>query len=91
MISKARLLLLAILYFTVIALAVQVVMNRFEARGLFSDLQRLENKNDALMAQWSRLKLEEGTLLNHVIVESRARQELNMRLPHYEMIQVIYE
>lgn len=91
MITKWRLFLVGILYLSVILLAIQVVMNRFEARGLFSDLQRLENKNDALIAQWSRLKLEEGTLLNHVVVETRARQELNMRLPHYEMIQVIYE
>lgn len=91
MINKWRLFLMGILYISVIMMAVQVVMNRFQARGLYSELQNLENKNDALVAQWSRLKLEEGTLLNHVVVETRARQELNMRLPSFGMIQVIIE
>ncbi|MCK5725493.1 MAG: cell division protein FtsL [Thiotrichaceae bacterium] len=89
--NKWRLFLMGILYISVIMMAVQVVMNRFQARGLYSELQNLENKNDALVAQWSRLKLEEGTLLNHVVVETRARQELNMRLPSFGMIQVIIE
>lgn len=82
---------MGILYIMVIAFAVQIVMNRFQARGLYSDLQHIKNKNDALVAQWSRLKLEEGTLLNQVVVETRARQELNMRLPNFGMIKVIRE
>ncbi len=83
--------LVVILYVSVIATAIQVVMNRHQARSLFSELQQLEKERDRLTAQWSRLKLEEGTLLNQVVVETRARQEMNMRLPRRSEIRVIHE
>lgn len=83
--------LIALLYVGVIAAAIQVVLNRHHARSLFSELQQLEKERDTLTAQWSRLKLEEGTLLNQVVVETRARQEMNMRIPRQSEIKVIYE
>lgn len=86
-----KFLLTAVLYVSVIFLAVKVVMNRHEARNLFSELQQLEKERDKLTALWSRLKLEEGTLLNQVVVETRARQEMNMRVPRRSDIKVIHE
>ena len=86
-----KLLLTAVLYVSVILLAVKVVMNRHEARNLFSELQHLEKERDKLTALWSRLKLEEGTLLNQVVVETRARQEMKMRVPRRSDIKVIHE
>ncbi len=83
--------LVVVLYVSVIATAIKVVMNRYEARNLFSELQQLEKERDRLTAQWSRLKLEEGTLLNQVVVETRARQELNMHVPSQAAIKVIHE
>ena len=86
-----KLLLTAVLYVSVIVLAVKVVMNRHEARNLFSELQHLEKERDKLTALWSRLKLEEGTLLNQVVVETRARREMRMRVPRQSDIKVIHE
>ncbi len=86
-----KLSLMTVLYVGVIGVAVQVVMNRHEARNLFSQLQQLEKERDSLTAQWSRLKLEEGTRLNQLVVETRARQELNMRVPRQADITIIHE
>ncbi len=86
-----KLLLAAVLYASVISLAVKVVMNRHESRNLFSELQNLEKERDKLTALWSRLKLEEGTLLNQVVVETRAKKEMNMRMPRRSDIKVIHE
>ncbi len=83
--------LVAVLYVGLIATAIKVVMNRHEARSLFSELQQLGTERDSLTAQWSRLKLEEGTLLNQVVVETRARQEMNMRVPRQSNITIIHE
>lgn len=83
--------LMVLLYVGVIVVAIQVVMNRHQARTLFSELQQLEKERDSLTAQWSRLKLEEGTLLNQVVVETRARQEMNMRVPRQSEVKVIHE
>ena len=83
--------LVTVLYLSVIVVAIKVVMNRHEARSLFSQLQQLETERDALTAQWSRLKLEEGTQLNQVVVETRATQEMNMRVPRQSGIKIIYE
>ncbi|MEE9303965.1 MAG: cell division protein FtsL [Thiotrichaceae bacterium] len=86
-----KVLLIAVLYVGVIVTAIKVVMNRHEARNLFSELQQLEKERDSLTAQWSRLKLEEGTRLNQVVVEKRARQEMNMRVPRQSDIKIINE
>ncbi len=86
-----KLSLVAVLYLSVIVVAIKVVMNRHEARNLFSELQHLETERDSLTAQWSRLKLEEGTRLNQVVVETRSRQEMNMRVPRQSDIEVIHE
>jgi cell division protein FtsL len=83
--------LLLLLYVAVIFVAIKVVMNRHEARILYGDLQSLEKEHDRLIAQWSRLKLEEGTLFNQVVVERRAKQELNMIIPKHNKIRVIVE
>ncbi len=83
--------LLLLLYVAVIFVAIKVVMNRHEARILYGDLQALEKEHDKLTAQWSRLKLEEGTLFNQVVVERRAKQELNMIIPKHNKIRVIVE
>ena len=83
--------LLILLYISVIALAIKVVLNRHETRTLYGELQQLEKERDKLTARWSRLKLEEGTLFNQVVVERRAKQDLNMRMPKQSEIRVIIE
>ncbi|KAG1661905.1 Peptidoglycan D,D-transpeptidase FtsI [Nymphon striatum] len=54
-------------------------------------LQVLEKERDKLAAQWSRLKLEQGTALNQVRVEQYARWDLEMKIPKASEIKVVRE
>lgn len=89
--SRATLLGLFLLYLLVIVLALVVVANRHHARQLFAEMQKLDKENAELSADWSRLRLEQSTLLNQVFVESRAKQELGMQKPSADNIKVIRE
>lgn len=92
-IAKARwqLPFLVFLFVSVVFVAIKVVVHRHESRTLFMELQILEKERDKFAAQWSRLKLEQGTLLNQVSVEQQARGELNMRMPKRSDIKVVHE
>jgi len=83
--------LLAILFVTVIFVAIKTVVHRHESRTLFMQLQVLEKERDKLAAQWSRLKLEQGTMLNQVRVERNARLDLGMKMPKTSEIKTIRE
>lgn len=89
--SRATLFALALLYLLVIALALVVVTNRHHARQLFAEVQKLDKESAEISADWSRLKLEQSTLLNQVFVESRAKQELGMQKPSADNIKVLRE
>lgn len=89
--SRGSLLGLFLLYVLVIGMALMVVANRHHARQLFAELQKLEKERDELGAEWSRLKLEQSTLLNQVHVETRAKTELKMQKPTADNIRVIRE
>ncbi len=89
--SRGSLLGLLLLYVLVIGMSLLVVANRHHSRELFADLQRLEKERDELSADWSRLKLEQSTLLNQVHVENRSREVLNMQKPSADNIKVIRE
>ena len=83
--------LLAVLFVAVIFVAIKTVVHRHESRTLFMQLQVLEKERDKLAAQWSRLKLEQGTMLNQVRVEQNARWELGMQMPKTSEIRMIKE
>lgn len=83
--------LLVILFVAVIFVAIKTVVHRHESRNLFMQLQVLEKERDKLSAQWSRLKLEQGTMLNQVRVEQSARWELGMQMPKASEIKMIRE
>lgn len=89
--NRGGLLSLALLYFLVIALALVIVVNRHHSRQLFAELQKLEKERDELSADWSRLKLEQSTLLNQVHVETRSKQVLKMQKPSADNLKVIRE
>jgi cell division protein FtsL len=73
--------LLLILFVLVVFTAIKTVSQRHEARSQFVKLQTLEKERDKLAAQWSRLKLEQSTMLNQVRVERLASRDLNMQIP----------
>ena len=83
--------LLAVLFVTVIFVAIKTVVHRHESRTLFMQLQELEKERDKLSAQWSRLKLEQGTSMNQVRVEQKARWDLGMRLPKASEVKLVRE
>lgn len=86
-----RLILLAISFVAIIFIAVKTVVQRHEARSLFVEMQKLEKERDVLAAQWSRLKLEQGTVLNQVSVERQARWDLGMKTPKASEVKMIRE
>jgi cell division protein FtsL len=69
------------LFVAVVFAAIKTVSQRHEARSQFVKLQKLEKERDKLAAQWSRLKLEQSTMLNQVRVERLASRDLNMQMP----------
>ena len=89
--SKWSLALLAVLYFVVVVVAIVVVMLRHESRGLFLEHQKLEKQHNILIAQWSRLKLEQGVMLNDIYVERKARENLGMSIPKAKDIRMVAE
>jgi len=89
--SKWQLALLMVLYFLVVVVAVVVLMHRHQSRGLFVEYQNLEKQHNVLIAQWSRLKLEQGVVLNEIYVERKARENLGMRIPKAKDIRMVIE
>ncbi len=86
-----KLVLLPVLFIAVVFVSIKTVVYRHEARSLFVEAQRLEKERDVLAAQWSRLKLEQGTVLNQVSVERQARWDLGMHIPKTSDVQMIRE
>ena len=83
--------LLAILFVSVVFVAIKTVVHRHESRAAYMKLQVLEKERDKLAAQWSRLKLEQATTLNQVRVEQYARWDLNMKMPKASEVKIIQE
>lgn len=89
--NRANVLSLLVLYIMVITAALWIVQNRHTSRQLFMELQTLEKERDRLSAEWSRLKLEQSTILNQIRVDNRAKSELGMQKPTAAQIKVINE
>ena len=89
--NRANVLSLLVLYIMVITAALWLVQNRHTSRQLFMELQTLEKERDRLSAEWSRLKLEQSTILNQIRVDNRAKYQLGMQKPTAAQIKVINE
>lgn len=83
--------LLLVLFVSVIFVSIKTIEHRHVSRTSFMKLQTLEKERDVLLAQWSRLKLEQGTVLNQVHVEKKARESLGMRVPRVSEIRRLRE
>ncbi len=78
-----------IVLITVIGSALGVVYTRHESRGVAVHLGELEGGRDDLIAEWSRLTLEQAWLADAGQVESKAREELGMKDPEDTHILVV--
>jgi cell division protein FtsL len=65
----------------VIGSALTVVYVKHQSRMLFAELRSIQKQQDQQVIEWGRLQLQNTTLATHANVESRARKDLQMRLP----------
>jgi len=84
-----RLLIVILALGAVIASALGVVYTRHESRQLAVQLNALENQRDEVIAEWSRLQLEQAWLADAGQVESMARGHLQMSTPEQARILVV--
>jgi cell division protein FtsL len=76
----ARILISLLLAF-VLGSALSVIYVKHESRVLFAELRAIQKQQDHQVIHWGRLQLQNTTLATHSNVESRARHDLQMRIP----------
>lgn len=69
--------------------AMAVIVSKHFDRSLHIRLQQLQKNRDDLHVEWSRLLLEQGTLGSDPRVEKIAREQLEMKVPAANQIQVM--
>lgn len=84
-----KLLVLLLMLVAVICSALGVVYIRHESRGHAVQLGKLENQKDEIIAEWSRLQLEQAMLADAGHIEHKAQQSLGMREPEEPRILVV--
>jgi cell division protein FtsL len=82
---RINLLLLAAL----IACALALVTSQHQARKLYVELQKEQDRAKALEVEWGQLQLEASTWATHARVEKMAVQKLGMRVPPASRVQVV--
>jgi cell division protein FtsL len=82
-----RLYWLMLLIVLVTGSAMTVIYVKHKSRVLFSELRQLQKQQDEIVIQWSRLQIQNSTLITQANVESMARKKLGMILP--EDIQIV--
>ncbi len=65
----------------VLGSALTVIYVKHQSRVLFAELRAVQKQQDSQVIEWGRLQLQNTTLATHSNVESRARKDLQMRLP----------
>lgn len=86
---NVRLLIVLVVLAALIGSALGVVYARHESRRQAVLLGEMENRRDELIAEWSRLQLEQAFLADAGHVESTAREELGMESPEEVRILVV--
>ncbi len=82
-------LVLAGLAVAVMVSAMASVYAKFKARKQFVELQGLVTERDHLEMDWGRLQIEQSTQGNHARVERLAREELSMRAPTRQDMELV--
>ncbi len=82
-----RLYWLMLLIVLVTGSAMTVIYVKHESRALFSELRKVQKQQDEIVIHWSRLQIQNSTLITQANVESMARKKLGMTLP--EDIQIV--
>jgi len=84
----ARINLILLLVLTACALG--LVTSQHQARKLFSELEREQERAKQLDVEWGQLQLEQSTWAMHARVEKIARERLRMIVPDAKRTQVVF-
>ena len=80
---------IAVLALSVLVTSIAVVYVKYVVRGQSVLLQAARTERDALDVEWSRLRLEEASLITHARIEATARQTLDMYLPQMTDVRIL--
>ena len=83
--ARINLILLALLT----ACALGLVTSQHQARKLFSELAREQERAKQRDVEWGQLQLEQSTWAMHARVEKIARDRLHMSVPDAKRTQVV--
>ena len=83
----ARINLILLLVLTACALG--LVTSQHQARKLFAELEREQERAKQLDVEWGQLQLEQSTWAMHSRVEKIARERLRMSVPDAKRTQVV--
>ena len=78
-----------LLILIVITCALSVVTSQHEARKLFMELERKQERTRQLTVEWGQLQLEQSTWAMRARVEKIATKQLLMKVPDASKIKVI--
>jgi cell division protein FtsL len=81
--------LLVALFIAILASAVATVRIQHLRRGLFAELQTLEQRRDALELDWSKLLLERSAWTSHDRIRRLARERLALELPRADELVLV--
>jgi cell division protein FtsL len=79
----------AVLWFGVLASAAGAIYTRHRSRELFVELERLHRQRDQLEVEWGQLQLEQSAWSTHAFVERVATTRLQMVTPDPARIRVV--
>lgn len=87
--ATKRALLLATLAVLLMSSAIAAVYAKHESRKLFMELSSLIDERDNLDTDWSRLQMEQSAVSTHARVEQLARDQMHMRTPRPEEVELL--
>ncbi|WP_330924588.1 cell division protein FtsL [Candidatus Sororendozoicomonas aggregata] len=90
-IATKKTVLTAVLLFMVVISALAVSYSAFENRRLHNVLQKMRQERNQAQVEWGRLLLEYSTLTSPGRVEQIAREQLNMKVPGAENIEMVMQ
>lgn len=70
-----------ILLASLLGSALAVIHSKYQSRGLFIEIQRLERELDDYEIEWGQLQLEQTTLAEHSRIERLAYEKLGLIMP----------
>ena len=87
--SRAQLLVVAVLALAVMSSAIGVVYAKYASRKFFVELQTVQAERDAVNVRWGQLQLEQSTWATHGRVERIANKKLKMHIPSAREVVVV--